>query len=245
MTRFFLLLCIYFSLHLGAIGEEFTPTYISLGEDCQVALSMRDLNVRLAAYPFDWMISSDFDKLTQAFREDFVDFLNPQHMEIGTAPFGLTWGVFDNYYRLIFLHDFPNHEPENAVDFDVKYPNYNFADYLPEVTAKYERRLQRLRDVLGASGPVIFIRTATSRKFNIPCTPKQVSAFIKTIKKRYPQLRFLFVIVHTNPEFKKAGNWKSSKVYPVYRKTDSWVSVDEWVVLLKKIETRYKRVYGK
>ena len=46
----------------------------SIGPSCKVAQYLKSLNLRKCAYPLDWQICNDFDRILHLFESDFSDF---------------------------------------------------------------------------------------------------------------------------------------------------------------------------
>src|SRR5579863_9702828 len=62
---------------------------VSLGSHCEIAIILRELGIRTAAYPFDWLVTINSEGICTALDEDFRDFINkfylfhnPDHPEI-------------------------------------------------------------------------------------------------------------------------------------------------------------------
>ena len=51
------------------------PLFISLGSTCTTAHMHRECGIRKAAFPFDWIVSFDSEKLIDILEENFLHFL--------------------------------------------------------------------------------------------------------------------------------------------------------------------------
>src|SRR6266571_1185883 len=76
---------------------------VSLGASCTTAISLRDYNLRNAAYPFDWNVTS-YHALCDVLEHDFDGYLND--VQPNRTNEGFNWG-FVNKYGIIHLHDIP------------------------------------------------------------------------------------------------------------------------------------------
>ena len=112
---------------------------ISLGHFCSVALEMERIGLRNDSYPFDWLITSDFDKVLDLIENRFDVFLDKSDLEQEEDK---------NHYlsrrnNLHFYHDF-------------KYNDVPFDQQFESVERKYQRRIDRFYS--SATQPTLFIR---------------------------------------------------------------------------------------
>lgn len=238
---YFKILFAFLFLNLSAQVHSI-PTYISLGEDCQAALTLRTLDRRFAAYPLDWVVTYDFNKVIKAFKEDFAHFVDPIYLSL-SSPYlpGLT--VHNSYYSLCFIHDFPtlqnrHLEQESTGGGEIL---QNFLDYVPPIEEKYNNRIQRLINVLNSQEPIVFIRTVTLRTlipFRNDFKINQAKRFVNVIKDKYPSLPFLLVIIHNDINLNY--NWNLKNIFNYYHPYPfDWVGIDTWKILFEKFETEY------
>lgn len=116
--------------------------FVSLGSYCAPASLARSCGHRKAAYPFDWNICLDGEKLIEIFQDDFQYFLNEYYL----VPYG--WATLLNTrYHLEFVHD-GNWEAKDI------------STYMPILQSKYARRIARFQELVHHQGKVIFIRSA-------------------------------------------------------------------------------------
>jgi Putative papain-like cysteine peptidase (DUF1796) len=223
---------------IGSLDETYReseiPTVISLGWDCEVAVRLRQNNVRKEAFPFDWLQTELFIAIHQLIGNKFFNFLEKSYLTKDTS--GLN--VRNTYYGINFGHDFPNN---TNVNFD---PNADgssegiiaskFLSFLEPIKQKYQRRIERLYKVLKESESVIFIRTG-----NI--TPKEAKNFKNMVQKMYPKLKVLLVCIHRQHNLK--AQWKIEGVKSFYATTTreesiyphSWMSNNEWLEILRDL----------
>jgi hypothetical protein len=51
---------------------------IPIGRDCETAIRLKELKLREVAYPFDWILTDDFDGLCKCIQEKFKYFFDPE-----------------------------------------------------------------------------------------------------------------------------------------------------------------------
>ncbi len=134
----FFLICI---LSQGTCLES--PLFISLGANCVPANRLRDLNLRQAAFPFDWILSIDDAGLIELINRDFEDFVSGRYFYKDSDG-----NLKHTLYHLEILYDHEQKEPFRKDSF---YPK-------DEILAKYQRRLERLKEIANFGGKVCFIR---------------------------------------------------------------------------------------
>lgn len=192
---------------------------IGLGETCTVAAALQMFQLRKAAYPLDWTICN-YNALCSILQEDFKDFLNPNYLSIRADNHGII-----NKYGLVFVHDFPtiyysgDVEKEDTVGENEL--RHDWINFLPEIQNKYERRIQRLRDVCISEKKIYFIRHGGIKDKQQACALRDI------LKKAYPYLDFILVIIGNDLSFEKP--WEESHIKNYYlRNTTVWNDVAEW-----------------
>lgn len=116
-----------------------------MGHYCNIALELERTGLRTAAYPFDWVITCDFEKVLELVSTNFANFLSKTYLSQEKNPYF----YFDNYYKIHFYHDF---------DKNIK----SFDNQLCTIHEKYSRRIKRLFDALKSSA--LLIRHVTDNK---------------------------------------------------------------------------------
>lgn len=173
------------------IANNDTTIVISLGTDCTVASVLRDLNLRHAAYPFDWMYSS-FQGVCQALADDFSHFLEPESLKLASKQRAVT-----DYYGFLFVHDFPTIQHEAAINDNESHEWAKIRDdwqnFTNPIREKYQRRIERLRKVFEGNNHVLLIRYDGA--LNKECAIELRQSIIK----RYPKLNFTIVDIEYVP----------------------------------------------
>lgn len=188
--------------------------YLSLGYDCSPAATLRVLNLRPCALPFDWVVSNK-QSLKRCLDERFEGY----HTDIKRIPSKTR--VIDKY-GFLFPHDYPttqNIDTENTTEtgdviYDEKIIVDDFAKYSDGVVHKYKRRIERFLAILAQPGPVIvlmrcsvrdaiFFKGVFAKKYN-----KSNCIFVVATKENWPAPNF---IVPCNPE--KMGDWNNKDIW--------------------------------
>lgn len=165
------------------INQE--PLFVSLGSHCRTAHMHRECGIRKAAFPFDWIISFDGEKLVDLLEEDFFHFLNPDFLKVSGQ------ALLNDYYHLEFLNE----------------GDWEDAAYdITEFSVKCQRRINRFRQLANYQGKVFFVRTSYPLisdphriwkiKENIEITYEYAKKLHNTLKKCFPKLEFALIIMN-------------------------------------------------
>ena len=228
MLFYFSLLNAFDDCHLGQMIQTETnqePLFVSLGSYCTTAHWHRHLGLRKAAFPFDWIISFDGDRLIEIIESDFLHFLNPDFLVLAQSG-----DLLNTYYHLEFLNE----------------GDWSHVDHSPELMEKFllksQRRIDRFRLLEHYQGKVVFVRTSIPPSFSTEGrvwkfneAVNNSSQFAKrlyaALKRRFPVLNFELVIVseqeHVNCEI------------------DRNFSEPIWIVRTTNSEESYKEFYSK
>lgn len=207
---------------------------INLGAGCQTALQLNKHNLRHEAFPFDWVLTLDFDKVIMAIANNFAYYMDKEYL------LHQGYRIYNTFYSFAFLHDFPTYEThvEEYKKLDnKKFYNgsiiTNYVDFLPVIKDKYERRIKRFYATLNGSSFIMFFRNN--------CCPGQATLFTKLIRQQNPNLRFLLIILHDNKQFE--GDWHVSHVknfyiakYEVIHLEVKWWHDADWLHIFKALE---------
>lgn len=113
--------------------------YISLGFFCSVAIELEKLGLRDASYPFDWLITSKFEKVIELIDKRFSSFLNYDNLFQNKNKLNY---YLDNENSIQFFHDFNYYE--------------SLSKQIESVKEKYKRRIVRFYNDIKQS--TLFIR---------------------------------------------------------------------------------------
>ena len=135
-----------------------TIHYLTLGYDCSPAAALRGLNLREFALPFDWVISN-IKFLQRCFETNFEDF----HKKL-TFNYNKTRLI--DHYGFQFPHDYPLTNMtnfENNIGEGVfgeergKFITEKWSDYYDTVLDKYNRRIERFKNIINDTKPIIVL----------------------------------------------------------------------------------------
>ena len=105
--------------------------YIPLTFDCSGANALRDKNLRVEAFPFDWNIKT-IDSIYNLIKNDFNDLFKKEYLLYGNNTFIHKYDnnnneyknlipVYNINYKILFVHDFSNITEENYLHNSEKY----------------------------------------------------------------------------------------------------------------------------
>lgn len=133
--------------------------FISIGSDCSPAAAQRSLQLRNTALPFDWIVSN-INAVEKCFNTDFKDF--HKNLRLNSSKSRLI-----DSYGFLFPHDYPR---TKTVEFNETcigdgvykeeagtYIVPNWIIHHDTVLKKYERRIERFRNVIRDSKPLIIL----------------------------------------------------------------------------------------
>ena len=142
--------------------------YISLGSECSAAAALKNLGLRDASYPFDWLDANKGD-MSKCLIEKFDHFMRD--------PVLSSTRIIANY-DFEFPHDFPKTDVKQGEEFLIV---DNWKDYLEEVRKKYQRRINRFLAILMGNEPIIFLRrdSPSDRVVNLMSSISQINPFLK------------------------------------------------------------------
>lgn len=202
MIWFLLLLC----FQLQAVEQ-----FVSLGSVCEAAHALRGSDLSKAAYPFDWIVAFDGEKLIEMLDDDFHYFLDETFMVADPRDPG---PLYHTYYRLEFLHegDFRGNKWE---------PN------LAKLKDKYQRRIQRFKNLSHCKDKVYFLRAASSHsttdyyrffhcKENLEISDDYSWALHAALKRRFPNIDFVLIIIN---------EWDGNEVVEEKRLADNLIKI--------------------
>ncbi len=113
--------------------------YISLGFFCSVAIDIQEFGLRDFSYPFDWLITSKFEKVISLISSSFDGFMEYDNMYQNRKK---REQYKDIQNDISFYHDFSPFK-----SFDIQYR---------DVKEKYKRRIERFYNNI--KNPTLFIR---------------------------------------------------------------------------------------
>ena len=162
--------------------------FVSLGSMCEPAHMLRFCEMRKAAFPFDWIVSFDGESIIEMLENDFQDFLNQNFFKTYGA------ALLHTNYHLEFLHE-------------GDWGGNQYLLNMEKLKTKYERRIERFRQLKNYSGKVIFLRASYLYSMNDPHRFYKYEANIEiteeyslrlygAIKEYFPDLDFSLIIIN-------------------------------------------------
>jgi hypothetical protein len=174
----------------GDIGQEMhnETIFVSLGSMCETAHMHRDCGIRKAAFPFDWIVSFNGEKVIEILEEDFFHFLDFDVLRVSGQ------SLLNDYYCLEFLNE---GDWEDA--------NYNVEAFIE----KCQRRIDRFRLLGDYHGKVFFVRTSYPEsltnaqrvwkiKENIEISYEYAEKLHHALKVYFPSLNFRLIVMNTS-----------------------------------------------
>ena len=145
--------------------------FISIGGECNVSQGLKYLSLRNFSSPFDWLIIN-FDKIYNTFQSNFSiqKFLNPYDINNKSQEFTGKFTTSDNVF---YYHE----QDCNLID---------------DVLIKYNRRLNRLKDILSCNKSIVFVRKSKND------TLDEIIKLEKLIIKMYPDINFKILFINPN-----------------------------------------------
>ena len=132
--------------------------YLTIGYDCSPAGALKNLNLREFALPFDWVVSN-INTLQKCFETDFQNF----HKNL---VFNYNKSRLIDHYGFQFPHDYPLigiTYGENTIGEGVfgeengKCITDKWNDYYGIVLDKYNRRIERFKNIINDTKPIIVL----------------------------------------------------------------------------------------
>jgi len=167
---------------------------ISLGENCQTAITLRSLGLRKYAFPFDWHGVRNFEiagnggfaKKIDLICNNFANFFEESNYE----EFFETWEtahrlIVNNKTGLQFLHEFPKDQ--------------SIHDYFPKFTKKYQNRINRLYKILQSNKIILFVFI----EFFATLSNEEIINSCTTLITAFPHSHLHFLIIKNTADLKK------------------------------------------
>lgn len=129
-------------LDAGIDFESTDPLLVSLGSFCGPASHIRSIGFRKAAFPLDWVLSVDGEKIIELLEDNFAYFFDVKYLA-----YNLNAILLQKYYHIEFSHE-------------GDYSGNNFYHRMPEFFEKYSRRIERFRKLKEYKGKIFFVRSA-------------------------------------------------------------------------------------
>lgn len=168
------------------------PLFVSLGSSCEVAHQLYHLKLRVAAFPLDWILSIDNSQLIKMLNEDFANFDYEEHLILKRLGINNTV-LLNTHYSLVIPHEGNWEEPF-------------YLETLEKFKSKYQRRINRFREINSFPGKVFFIRAAWPYandpstiyrdEGNLEISDEYTVELYEVLKNRFPDVDFTLIITN-------------------------------------------------
>lgn len=181
---------------------------ISLGSHCQASMMIRGLDMRNFATPLEWLLSLNHRGVIDLINNDFSEMLNEELLLQYYEGY-----VINTKYDLDFRHDWSS--------------GHDLLTDLPKIREKYRRRVERFLFLPQIAHRVVFLRVAFDDKLNvlnnIPTYSKkstkisynEAKELYLCLKRKFPNLKFLLVVVNFKDKIKPFPVHKNILEYQV------------------------------
>jgi len=189
-----LLWCCFSMCSIGQLQADpndnrLAPIFISLGSHCEPSQQLILNNLRSAAFPFDWLLTLDFEGFLALIQEDFRFFMDKRYIIQNDEN-----ALINTYYHIDLRHEMHD------------WPDADFPKHYSEIKEKYQRRINRFKECNYNKSRAYFIRAAFDLELNpkLPtitqdCTrieKNQAETLKNLLRKKFPQLDFYLVIIN-------------------------------------------------
>jgi hypothetical protein len=216
MTKVYIFcFCLLLGINAQVLAVSQYDEVVSLGIACQAAAQIKYNEIRIRAYPFDWLVTP-FDGLISFIINKGAGFLEPGNFcSHGLIRNSNSLLVKDSIYNFSFMHDFEGEDPL-----------FSYA----EVKEKYDRRIKRFFNLLESNKKVLFIRVTISKA--------QAKQLDQVLQKHYPNLSYTIVAVSDKEDAKM--DWGLPRVRNFYLIQDwDWMGDDEvWEGILQQFPVK-------
>lgn len=186
------------NINIDEVSKE--TLFVSLGSWCGPAGYSGACGLRKAAFPLDWTVSMDGEKLIELIEDGFQHFIDDDFLvpDDYVIPFASGTTLLNVYYHIEFVHEGVWREEEYYKNLD-------------SLKSKYQRRVDRFNKLGEYAGKVFFMRAAYIHsltdphriykiKENIEISREYSLRLYDALKKRFPRLNFCLIIINPTNE---------------------------------------------
>ncbi len=156
---------------------EYYDLIISLGQDCSVAGSLRNLKYKNASYPFDWNVTS-LNFVLKSFETKFTTFICDWNEYVPSQK----GHIKEKNNSIEFSHDSSFKDLQLNIQSKRKF------------VEKYKRRCDRINTILNEKKRILFVRKG---QFD---SVSQLSDLKNIIKRNYPTIIFKILLINNIKE---------------------------------------------
>ena len=189
--------------------------FLTVGSDCSPAYTLRNLNLREYALPFDWNVSY-IDSLERCFREDFRNY--HKNLKLNDKK-----DLLVDEYGFKFPHDYPKKNADvneselgEGVIRQTKGTEITekWSEYHDIVLEKYSRRIERFRQIMKDTKPIVVLcryriyDVLRIQKFFAQYYNKTNVYFVNSCAQSYETDKIKNVFTERNQQWNEAALWK-------------------------------------
>lgn len=197
-----------------------------IGEACSCTQSLRDSDLQVYSYPFDWLFGSDFIGRCKILASKFDRFIEKDDLKLSHEERSINCIAYYNKYNdITFNHDFLK-----TLDFDEAYI---------QVKNKYDRRIERLLGQIDNSAKILVVYLETPTSNHVYVSDETIMQGYNIIKSAFDKDVDLLYISNSNNEkqIRKIAN-NITKIVDNYKSTvpnalDFWVDMKKMQKVLK------------
>src|SRR5574344_454709 len=144
-----------------------------IGEACSCSQALRNQNLQVYSYPFDWLFGSTFEGRINILVNKFKDFINKSDLEYSYSKRNIHCNAYHNKKNdLTFNHDFQK--------------DISFEEAYPQIRTKYDRRINRLLQKIESAKSILVVYLQTPELNHIQIENDLIISSFAKIKKCYP-----------------------------------------------------------
>ncbi len=162
---------------------------IPMGDCCAPAHYLSTLGKRTCAFPFDWITPLSFSHAVNLIENNFDNFFDKKNLEPCESANKEHVGYFDNHEKLFFYHNFTDYSL-----FDKEYP---------EIKKKYDRRIQRLYQLIENSQNILYVHVGAVE--TEIANPEDDCAALNKLKSLYPNKKHHLLYLFLSDDQSKKG----------------------------------------
>lgn len=202
-----------------------------MGFACSCTQALREAGLQLASFPFDWVGGPGIGFKSRFMVDDYRGWFEPGTLEpMETPKFSGNWFCKDSF-GFTPIHDFAM--------------NRSIEEQLPQVHAKYRRRIDRLSRLLDEAKRVLVLYIEVPN--SAPADPAEVAGARATLNERWPGVTFEFLLFRYREglalearEESTGDGWRLVTYDYKDRKEDEWRA--DWHQIGAWLKTQYEVV---
>ena len=199
--------------------------YLTLGYDCSPAATLRNLNLRKFALPFDWVVSN-VHILENCFEDNFLKFHKNLKFNHNKTRLIDEYGFqFPHDYPLIHMKNIDNNKVGEGI-FGEETNNFitdEWNNYYDTVLEKYNRRIDRFKSIINDINPIIVLCRYNTKQVSklqeifIKCFNKQNVYFLNSSNEVFENSKIKNIYTEKNGEWNDTNIWKQGLLSIIFK----------------------------